>query len=172
VRKLRFFEPRQYVSIDYARRDVLVIRIDEPQTSSPNPQLAQAAAQFLATGKLDGSVIQAIVGSGQVPAGLMMKVLAAKNDPEKLKAIARELAGPLAEAHDGPAPGLSFVKPEITPGEPLRLEILSFLESVRTRRPPRVTAQQGRAALELALTIQAQMVAHAERAGLGDFFKS
>ncbi len=30
VRKLRFFEPRQYVSIDYARRDVLVIRIDDP----------------------------------------------------------------------------------------------------------------------------------------------
>ena len=26
VRKLRFFEPRQYVSIDYARRDLLVIR--------------------------------------------------------------------------------------------------------------------------------------------------
>jgi predicted dehydrogenase len=101
----------------------------------------------------------------------MMKVLGAKNDPEKLKGIARELAGPLAESHDGPAPGLSFVKPEVTPGEPLRLEILSFLESVRTRRPPRVTARQGRAALELALTIQAQMAAHAERAGLGDFFK-
>ena len=29
VRKLRFFEPRQYVSIDYARRDLLVIRIDD-----------------------------------------------------------------------------------------------------------------------------------------------
>jgi hypothetical protein len=28
VRTLRFFEPRQYVSIDYARRDVLVIRVD------------------------------------------------------------------------------------------------------------------------------------------------
>ena len=28
VRKLRFFEPRQYVSIDYARRDLLVIRLD------------------------------------------------------------------------------------------------------------------------------------------------
>ena len=28
VRKLRFFEPRQYVSIDYARRELLVIRID------------------------------------------------------------------------------------------------------------------------------------------------
>ena len=171
VRKLRFFEPRQYVSIDYARRDVLVIKIDDKEAASPNPQLAQAAAQFLASGKLDASVIQWIVASGQVPAGLMMKVLGAKNDPEKLKGIARELAGPLAESHDGPAPGLSFVKPKVTPGEPLRLEILSFLESVRTRRPPRVTARQGRAALELALTIQAQMAAHAERAGLGDFFK-
>jgi predicted dehydrogenase len=175
VRKLRFFEPRQYVSIDYARRDVLVIKIDDKEAASPNPQLAQAAAQFLATGKLDASVIQGIVASGQVPAGLMMKVLGAKNDPEKLKGIARELAGPRAESGNdssgGPAPGLRFVKPEVTPGEPLRLEILSFLESVRTRRPPRVTARQGSAALELALTIQAQMAAHAERAGLGDFFK-
>jgi hypothetical protein len=34
-----------------------------------------------------------------------------------------------------------------------------------------VTAHQGRAALELALEIQASMAAHAERAGLGDFFK-
>ena len=57
----------------------------------------------------------------------MMKVLGAKNDPEKLKEIAKGLAGPLAEPqaepHDGPAPGLSFVKPEVTPGEPLKLEI-------------------------------------------------
>jgi predicted dehydrogenase len=104
-----------------------------------------------------------------------MKIAAAKNDPEKLKEIAMGLAAHHAESqaepHDGPAPGLSIVKPEVTPGEPLKLELLSFLESVRTRRPPRVTAQQGRAALELALTIQAQMAAHAERAGLGDFFK-
>lgn len=178
VRKLRFFEPRQYVSIDYARRDVLVIQIDDKEAASPNAQLAQAAAQFLTTGKLDAAVIQTLVSSGKIPAGLMMKVLAAKNDPETLKEIAKGLAGPLVEAHDEPAPGLSpapglrFVKPEVIPGEPLKLEILSFLESVRNRRPPRVTARQGRAALELALTIQAQMAAHAERAGLGDFFKS
>ncbi|MFZ0340510.1 MAG: Gfo/Idh/MocA family oxidoreductase, partial [Terracidiphilus sp.] len=154
VRKLRFFQPRQYVSIDYARRDVLVIRIDDPPAvgqplgqSSSDEAIALAAAQFLSTGKLDASVIQTLVASGKIPAGLMMKVLAAKNDPEKLKEIAKDLAGPHAEAHDGPAPGLSFVKPEVTPGEPLKLEILSFLESVRTRRPPRVTARQGRAAL-------------------------
>ena len=185
VRKLRFFEPRQYVSIDYARRDVLMIRIDPlappavGQTfgrGSPDEAMAAAAAQFLSTGKLDAVTIQALLASGQIPAGLMMKIAAAKNDPEKLKEIAKGLAAPHAESqaepHNGPAPGLSFVKPEVTPGEPLKLEILSFLESVRTRRPPRVTAQQGRAALELALTIQAQMAAHAERAGLGDFFRT
>ena len=192
VRKLRFFEPRQYVSIDYARRDVLVIRIDPPtppavgQTLGQGPSsdkvVAQAAAKFLATGKFDASVIQGLLASGKIPAGLLMKIAAAKNDPEKLKEIAKGLAGAHAESHaethDGPAPGLSptpglsFVKPEVSPGEPLKLEILSFLESVRTRREPRVTARQGRAALELALTIQAQMAAHAERAGLGDFFKN
>jgi predicted dehydrogenase len=67
--------------------------------------------------------------------------------------------------------GLSFHKPAVTPGEPLRLEIESFLDAVRTRREPRVTALQGRNALALALEIQASMVAHAHRAGLDDFFK-
>ena len=75
--------------------------------------LAQAAAEFLATGKMDAAVIQKLAASGQVPATLMMKVLAAKNDPEKLKEIAKGLAGTQI---DGPAPGLSFVKPEVTPG--------------------------------------------------------
>jgi predicted dehydrogenase len=72
-----------------------------------------------------------------------------------------------------PAPsnaGLSFSKPEVTSGEPLRLEIESFLDSVRTRREPRVTARQGRDALALALEIQSSMAAHAIRAGLKDFF--
>jgi hypothetical protein len=183
VRKLRFFEPRQYVSIDYARRDVLVIRINEDVATggekgeaNANAQLAQAAAEFLTTGKLDAAVIQKLLAGGKVPAALMMKVLAAKNDPEKLKEIAKSFAGPQAEmqaeSQDGPAPGLSFIKPEVTPGEPLKLEILSFLDAVRTRCEPRVTAQQGRAALELALTIQSTMATHAERAGLDDFFKS
>jgi len=197
VRKLRFFEPRQYVSIDYARRDVLVIRMEDSGVSGvsgasgvsgvsdwhglpPSPQeqtrgkgdaassstqLAQAAAEFLATGKLDAATMQKLMASGRVSASLMMKVLAANNDPEELKEIAKSLAGPSAETQNGPAPGLTFVKPEVTPGEPLRLEIASFLESVRTRRKPRVTARQGRAALELALTIQATMAAHAKRIG-------
>ncbi len=132
VRKLRFFEPRQYVSIDYARRDLLIIGVD----SAISPEVAAAIA------------------GGNI-------------DPAKLAQLAAK-----AGAVGGPAPGLSFKKPEITPGEPLRLEIESFLHSVRTRREPRVTARQGRNALALALEIQASMAAHAERAGLKDFFKS
>jgi predicted dehydrogenase len=116
VRKLRFFEPRQYVSIDYARRDLLVIGID------PGFSIEKAMALGEASGFQDG------------------------------------------------LPGLSFTKPDVTPGEPLKLEIASFLDSVRSGRAPRVTARQGREALALALEIQGAMVAHAEKAGLGDFF--
>jgi hypothetical protein len=174
------------VSIDYARRDVLVIQIDSPRAvgqtfgrDSSDTSVAAAAAEFLATGKLDSAVIQKLLTSGKIPIALAMKIAAAKNDPEKLSEIAKGLAGPQAGPENGPAtgpapgpaPGLTFVKPEVKEAEPLKLEILSFLDAVRSRREPKVTARQGRAALELALTIQATMAAHAERAGLGDFFK-
>lgn len=130
VRKLRFFEPRQYVSIDYARRDLLVIRLD----GSVPAEIAAA----LADGRIDPATLaQLAANSGQSPAG----------------------------------PGLSFAKPQVLPGEPLRLEIESFLASVRDRTAPRVTARQGRDALALALEIQASMAAHAARAGLQNFFE-
>jgi predicted dehydrogenase len=132
VRKLRFFEPRQYVSIDYARRDLLVIGID----ANIPPEIAAAIAAH----KLDASALAKLAAA--------------------------------AAAAGGPAPGLSFKKPDVPQGEPLRLELESFLESLRTRREPRVTARQGRNALALALQIQATMAEHAQRAGLHDFFKS
>ena len=158
VRKLRFFEPRQYVSIDYARQDLLVIRIDGESGGAPNllaslpphiaalipPQIVSA----LAAGKIDPALIAQFAASAHI-------------DP----ALVAQFTAPA-----GPAPGLSFVKPAVTPGEPLRLEIESFLDSVRIRQQPRVTARQGRNALALALEIQASMAAHAHRAGLEDFF--
>ncbi len=116
VRKLRYFEPRQYVSIDYARKDVLVIGVDAAFS------IEQAMAAGAASGFQDG------------------------------------------------LPGLSFTKPAVTPGEPLKLEISSFLHAVRTGSEPRVTGWQGRVALGLALGIQRSMESHAERAGLGSFF--
>ena len=35
VRKLRFFQPREYVSVDYARRDALLIRLNENASGPP-----------------------------------------------------------------------------------------------------------------------------------------
>ncbi|WP_263355825.1 Gfo/Idh/MocA family protein [Acidicapsa ligni] len=118
VRKLRFFEPRQYVSIDYARKDVLVIAVDAEFS------IEKAMALGAAAGFADG------------------------------------------------LPGLSFTKPEVAPGEPLRLEICSFLDAVRSRKTPRVTARQGREALALALEIQRAMEVHAGKAGLASFFST
>jgi predicted dehydrogenase len=45
VRKLRFFQPKQYVSLDYGRRDVLVFSVgqgDGSATPSVNPQIQMA----------------------------------------------------------------------------------------------------------------------------------
>jgi predicted dehydrogenase len=165
VRKLRFFEPQQYVSIDYARQDLLVIRVDAGAGKAspaeliaslpPNiaAMLPPGIAEGIASGKIDLSKID--------PAMIAQFAAMAGIDP----AVIAQITGP-AESTGG----LSFSKPEVTPGEPLRLEIESFLEAVRTRREPRVTAQQGRNALALALEIQAAMVTHAKRAGLEDFF--
>ena len=115
VRKLRFFQPHQYVSVDYARQDLLIIGVDPSTASSQlqNPQLIPAAPSL-------------------TPGG----------------------------------PTLSFDKPPITSGEPLRLELLAFLESIRAGTPALVPGEQARAALALALDVQAAMQAHATRAGL------
>jgi len=155
VRKLRFFEPRQYVSIDYARRDVLEIRVGE----NKNGIAATAGDISREAGAKLPPEVMAATASANIAPGTVDPALLAK------LAQAAQIAG------KPPAlPGLEFSKPQITPGEPLRLEIESFLQAVRTRRTPHVTPQQGRAALELALTIQTTMAAHAERAGLSDFF--
>jgi predicted dehydrogenase len=165
VRKLRFFEPRQYVSIDYARQDLLVIRVDEGAGKASSAELIGSlppeVAAMLPPGIADG------IASGKIdlkkinPALIAQFAAMAKIDPATIAQFANS-----AESKAG----LSFSKPSVTPGEPLRLEILSFLESVRTRQQPRVTARQGRIALALALEIQASMAAHAQRAGLQDFF--
>ena len=43
VRKLRFFQPRQYVSLDYSRQDVVVFTVNDGSSSpSVNPQIGMA----------------------------------------------------------------------------------------------------------------------------------
>jgi predicted dehydrogenase len=122
VRKLRFFQPHQYLSLDFARQDLLMIDV----------------------------------------------TAAAGMDPAKLAAMAQMLqeSQQLQASGGHPSAGLSLSKVQVEPGEPLRLEIASFLEAVRSRTTPLVSGVDGRAALMLALEINAAIFSHAKKAGL------
>src|SRR5207237_1150384 len=39
VRKLRFFQPKQYISVDYGRQDVLIFSVGADQSSSGTPSV-------------------------------------------------------------------------------------------------------------------------------------
>jgi len=97
VRKMRFFQAHEYISLDFTRQDVLRVRV---QGESPQPKI-------------------------------------------------------------------EFEKVPTTPEEPLRAELRSFLESVRTRRAPVVDGAAGRRALELADQVMAGILEHARRVQLG-----
>jgi predicted dehydrogenase len=87
VRKLRLFQPHEYISLDYGRQDAVRFRV--------KPPLA-----------------------------------------------------------------IDFAALPVTKDEPLRLELEGFFESVVTRQPPRVTGEQGLAALEVAFEILDKIEEH------------
>ncbi len=102
VRKMRFFQPHTYVSIDFTRQDVLAISLD--------PEKASGAVTPLG-----------------LPAGLSVRKIEAQKE------------------------------------EPLRAELRSFLEAVRTRKPAPANGHEGRRALELAERVAAAIAAHAQK---------
>jgi predicted dehydrogenase len=91
IRKFRYFQPNEYLSIDFTRRDATLIRVE----------------------------------------------------------------------HNGPAPRIAFQKLATTPQEPLRAELESFVESVRTRCPPPVGGREGKLALALAEQVMICIEEHA-----------
>ena len=164
VRKLRFFQPHQYLSLDFARQDVLMIDVTAAASLSPG----QIEAVFAAAGGAPGSEshtaeeVEAHLytlrsGGGRSGVGMSDELLARSG-------LAAPSSTAAAEAH--PSQGLSLRKVPTEPGEPLRLEIESFLRAVRTRAVPLVSGEQGRAALALALHINRAIAEHAARAGL------
>jgi predicted dehydrogenase len=87
VRKLRLFQPHEYISLDYSRQDAVRFRVKPPMA-------------------------------------------------------------------------IDFAPLPVTKDEPLRLELEGFFASVATRQPPRVTGEQGLAALEVAFEILAKIDEH------------
>jgi len=133
VRKMRFFQPHQYLSLDFARQDLLMIDV--------------TAAAGLDLGNID-----------------LSKIDLSKLDPAQLAAMASAAGQASPGGH--PSAGLSLRKVPVEAGEPLRLEIAAFLDAVRTQSKPEVTVEDGRAALGLALEINAAIAAHSRRTGL------
>lgn len=120
VRKMRFFQPHQYISIDYARQDVLCVDVANPRESA--------------------TIVLPSVGSEEIH------------------------FEPAESRH--PTPEFTMRKLQVPSGEPLRLELESFLNAVRQRTQPEVSAQDGRAALAVALDIRAAIEAHQSRVGI------
>jgi predicted dehydrogenase len=96
VRKMRFFQQHEYISLDYARRDALRVGVKKP----------------------------------------------------------------------GPEPEFGFEKLPAPVIEPLHAELSAFVESVQSRREPRVNGAAGRAALALAERVMASIHEHSERVQL------
>ncbi len=96
------------------------------------------------------------------------KFIPSNPNPAQIAMMEQMLAAQTQTAQPGqhPSAGLSLKKIAVEQSEPLRLEIASFLHSVRTRTTPQVTAEEGRAALALALEINEAIAAHAIRAGI------
>jgi predicted dehydrogenase len=99
VRKMRFFQQHEYISVDFTRQDALRVRVVEP----------------------------------------------------------------------GPQPKFDFATLPSEKEEPLRAELRSFLDSVRTRSAPLVDGAAGRRALELADKVMAGILEHGKRVQLGAF---
>jgi predicted dehydrogenase len=116
VRKMRFFQPRQYVSIDYAKQDLFSLTVDNTA--------ALASQSF-----------------------------------EDL------MFSPIAPGAP-PLPGVRLDRPSVHKEEPLLAEHKAFLQAVRDRSTPEVSLEAGRAALAVALEINASMEEHHRAAQL------
>ena len=165
VRKLRLFQPHQYLSLDFARQELLTISVDPAAIAA-----ALAASSNLSAAIAAGSSLPAaMTTTPTTPAADIHAAPDAAGGPPFPAAMHHPGAPdgpslPVGDTH--PTAGLNLTKADIPRDEPLRLELENFLHSVQTRNPPRVPAEAGRAALSLALEINAQIAAHARRAGL------
>ncbi|MBI3403955.1 MAG: Gfo/Idh/MocA family oxidoreductase [Acidobacteria bacterium] len=114
VRKCRFFQAHEYISMDFARRDALRVRV-KPGDAARIP--AAGLSQWM--------------------------------------------------DDDSGSPQFDFEKLPVQGEEPLRAELREFLDCVRTRRTPRVNGDAGLRALELADSVMAGILNHAQRVQLG-----
>jgi predicted dehydrogenase len=150
VRKLRLFQPHQYLSLDFARQELLSIDVD-PRAAAAMAAMSSLTPPPTLSSRPETAVPLPMLSSRPEAAGRSGEIPALKGAPS-------------APTH--PSAGLNLQKLDLPHAEPLRLELEDFLNAVATRTQPRVNATSGRAALALALEINQEIATHAQRAGL------
>lgn len=122
VRKLRLFQPGEYISVDYQRQDAVRLRV---QGSNP---------------------------------GILRNELPTYHVERKEP---RMESGFVPSETNFPA-GIGFVPLNVTPGEPLRIELQAFFKAVRERSRPKVDGIAATNALQVAEQILAKIKEHSE----------
>jgi predicted dehydrogenase len=96
VRKLRFFQPRQYISLDYSRQDVLLFTVgadgEAPGTPSANPQIRVTKAAVVAEEPL-----RAELKSFLNAVRMRTRPLVSLEDGRRALAVALEVVGVIGE---------------------------------------------------------------------------
>ncbi|HTU32196.1 MAG TPA: Gfo/Idh/MocA family oxidoreductase [Candidatus Acidoferrum sp.] len=130
VRKMRLFQEHEYISMDFARQDVLRVRVQ-------------------------GGVDKASID--ELRAQSATDQLRARSATDELRAGGATAA----------QPEIGFEKLTTTQREPLKAELESFLECVRSRRATVVDGTAGRRALAAADRVMEGILDHARRVKIG-----
>ena len=122
VRKLRLFQPGEYISLDYQRQDAVRLAVQNAGTS---------------------------ILRNELPSDLV-----ANKEPQANSGFVPSKTGAMPE--------LGFVPLKTVKGEPLRLELQAFFDSVRSRSKPKVDGFGATATLHVAEQILAKIEEHSD----------
>lgn len=92
VRKLRFFQPQQYISLDYGRQDVLVFAVGQEGKPSANPQIKVAKPEVAAEEPLRAELRSFLQAVRQ-----RSRPLVSLEDGRRVLAVALDVVGAIAE---------------------------------------------------------------------------
>ncbi|HEV1285673.1 MAG TPA: Gfo/Idh/MocA family oxidoreductase [Bryobacteraceae bacterium] len=165
VHRLSEFSPRSLdvdVVLDLMIHDLDILL----SLTGKKPEEIRAAGISILSPKVDIANVRM-----QFPGGCVANITASRVSTERVRKLRlfqpHEYISLDYSRQDGvryrvkPPLGIDFAPLAVVKDEPLRLELENFLESVATRRPPRVTGEQALTALEVALEILTKIDEHA-----------
>lgn len=132
VRKLRLFQPGEYISLDYQRQDAFRVAIRKNEPKLPDREF---------------------VSQNESPIGFVPQNARPPTEPRPRGAVS---APPI-----GFVPQFDFDHLPVEPAEPLKLELAAFFAAVRDRSAPRVDAFQASQTLRVAEAIVDKIKEHA-----------